>query len=329
MAPLLTVVMPTHNRWEQLCTALAALADQSLPRSDFDVIVVSDGSTDETDEAIEQGRAPLPVQLIRQHNQGPAAARNNGVAAATGEVVLFLDDDVVADPGCLAAHLEVHQQTEKPIVVIGPLLTPDDWAFQPWVLWEQRKLEGQYQAMADGKWSATARQFYTGNASLPRQLFLDAGGFDPTFLRGEDVELAYRLAEDGIEFHFDFDAKSFHYAQRSYQSWLSIPTAYGRNDAVMWRDHGRSWLLPTIRWEMRRRNPLTQIYTEIGLRSEGFARLTTRAALPVVNLAERLGLSAVTGAALSAIYNLSYYRALVEELGGREQFRAVQPGLGR
>ena len=322
--PALSVVLPTHNRWPQLQVALAALARQTVPRRDLEIVVVSDGSTDGTDEALRDGQSPVQVTFIQQSNQGPAVARNAGVAAASGDLILFIDDDVVAEPGCAAAHIDAHGRAKRATVVIGPLLTPEDWHFEPWVLWEQRKLEGQYRAMAAGHWAPTARQFYTGNASLTRRCFIESGGFDASFRRGEDVELAYRLAEDDMVFTFEFEARAFHHAQRSYESWLSNAAAYGRNDALMWRDHGQSWLLPTIRAEHRMRNPLIRAYTRLGIELPAAAGLVARALPGVAGAVDGMGLGSLAQPALSAVYNLAYYRGLIDELGGLEAFRATE-----
>jgi GT2 family glycosyltransferase len=90
----------------------------------------------------------------------------------------------------------------------------------------------QYDAMERGDWAATARQFYTANASLARRHVLDAGGFDERFRRAEDVELAYRLADRGLRFVFARDAVVVHHPDRSFRAWLDIAGAYGRNDVV-------------------------------------------------------------------------------------------------
>ncbi len=319
--PAISIVIPTYNRWSQLQSVLKALAHQTVPQREFEVIVVSDGSTDGTDEELEAGRSPIPVVFIRQTNQGPAVARNTAVEQATGDLVLFIDDDVVAEPECVSAHLRAHERAELPTVVIGPLLTPDQDTLEPWVLWEQRMLEKQYRAMARGDWHPTARQFYTGNASLGRQCFIESGGFDPSFRRGEDVELAYRLKDRGLHFAFEFEARAFHHAMRSYNSWLSNATSYGRNDAIMWRDRGQDWLLPTIRAEFRGRNALTRAYTMQCLRFPRFGGWSSRAIETIARRSERFDV--IGQPALSAVYSLAYYRGVVEELGGLDAFMAV------
>ncbi len=323
--PALSIVVPTYNRWGQLTAVLDGLAAQTVPAEEFEVVVVSDGSSDGTDDHLRAGRSKRPVVFVSQENNGPAAARNTGAAVASGELILFIDDDVVAEPECVAAHLSAHERANESTVVIGPLLTPERLPLTPWVAWEQRMLYKQYDAMARGDWAPTARQFYTGNASLEREVFARSGGFNPAFRRGEDVELAYRLHTAGVAFAFAFDARAFHHAERTYRSWQSNASAYGRNDVMMWRDGNQDWLLPTVRAEFGRRNPLTKAYTTAGLRFPSLGRLGDRLAERVVLSSERIGLSSVGQRVLSAVYNLSYYQGLVDELGGREALRAIAP----
>lgn len=318
-----SVVIPTYNRVAQLERVLDGLSRQTLPADRWEIIVVSDGSTDGTDARIGDRVGDVRLELVSQANQGPAVARNNGVAAASGELILFLDDDVIPEPEWASVHLDTHRANPD-TVVIGPLLTPADVRLQPWVQWEQRMLEKQYAAMARGDWGPTARQFYTGNASLPRHRFVDAGGFDPSFLRGEDVELAYRLRDRGMAFTFEPAARAFHHAARSFESWLSIARAYGRNEVLLVRDRQQTWTVPTARAEFEQRNPLTRFYTRLGLRHPSIERTSSLAA-PLSEAAERIGLGSAGQALLSAVYNLAYYRGLSQELGGAAEFLAVEP----
>ena len=174
----------------------------------------------------------------------------------------------------------------------------------------------QYAAMERGDWEATARQFYTANASIARRHLLDAGGFDEAFRRAEDVELAYRLADRGLRFTFAKDAVVDHHAERSFASWLDIARQYGRNDVIFGRDLGQRWLLDSIATEFHGRHRLVRALTRTcaprprlrprgdrraeGHRSRRRARCTSR---PVARQS------------LSALYNLAYYGGMADELG--------------
>ena len=137
--PFITVVVPTFDRLERLQLVLAALADQTYPRDSFEVVVVSDGSTDGTDAYLD-GPTPLPVVHVRQDNAGPAAARNRGIEVARGELVVFIDDDVVASPELIERHVAAHAGANDR-VVIGPMLNAPSFAYSPWVAWEQTARE--------------------------------------------------------------------------------------------------------------------------------------------------------------------------------------------
>lgn len=324
-APLVSVVIPTYNRCAQLQQVLRAFADQDVPRTDYEIIVVSDGSTDGTDEFLLDEACPFDVLLVQQENQGPAVARNNGVEKSAADLILFVDDDVVPAPELIRVHLERHAEVDDRTVVIGPLLTPDEIRLEPWVEWEQRMLYKQYDAMDRGDWSATARQFYTGNASLRRSLFEESGGFDPEYRRGEDVELSYRLAGMLASFEFEPTARAFHHASRSYESWLSIAASYGQNDVRLWRDHGQTWLLPTVRIEWHTRNLLTRLYTRAAMTNPRVRSALSGQGDRLVTMFDRIGLGTVGQAVLSAIYNATYYQGLAEELGSFDDFLAMAP----
>lgn len=323
-----SVVIPTFNRWPQLERTLRALAVQHTAEIDLQIVVVSDGSTDGTDDRLTDGSAPCSVTFVAQPNSGPAAARNEGVKVAGGDLIVFIDDDVVPEPTCVSAHVAAHNRRDEPLVVIGPLLTPDDADLAPWVQWEQDMLYKQYDAMERGDWPATARQFYTGNASLPRAVFEEAGGFDDSFRRAEDVELAYRLHDAGLRFEYDPAARALHYAERSFDSWLAIAAAYGRNDVVFWRDRGQEWLLPSMRYEYERRHALTRAITRLGihlpLARTALSRLSPLLVRAAVAMGARPG-----QLLLSALYNLEYYASAVRELGGARAFFGVDPQPAR
>lgn len=316
-----SVIIPTYNRLNTLRRVLQGLEAQTYPQTQFEVIVVSDGSTDGTDEFLADYAAAGPsflVRPLRQDNQGVAAARNHGIAAAEGEIILFLDDDVVPASNLIAEHLRLHRERPQGIVVLGPMLTPADHPLSPWVQWEQAMLSKQYEQMVAGYWLPTARQFYTGNTSLPRAMLLAAGGFDSRFRRAEDVELAYRLEQQGVCFCFNPQAVGHHYASRSFASWLNIPYEYGRNDVIFAQEKGVCWLLPAIWREFHSRHPWIQMLAQLCLDRP---RLSQWMAYLLKQTAER-GQARLAHAACSALFNLRYYQGMADQLGGRELFFA-------
>src|SRR5690349_20573388 len=159
--PRLSIVLPTFNRRPRLVRVLAALDKQTVAPGTFEVVVVDDGSTDDTAQWLAKTAVNgYTLRHLRQDNAGPAKARNRGVSEARGELILFIDDDVEPTPELVAEHLATH--AEPDVVALGPLASLDHYS-QPWVAWEQAKLEAQYAAMLRGDYEPTFRQFWTGN----------------------------------------------------------------------------------------------------------------------------------------------------------------------
>jgi GT2 family glycosyltransferase len=312
--PHISVVVPTYNRLGRLRHVITALERQAYPSDAYEVIIVSDGSTDGTHAYLEALSSTMQMRWFPQANQGPAAARNAGIQRAGGEFIVFIDDDLVPEPQLLAEHARSHQEAGRDVVVLGPLLTPEGFEMAPWVRWEQEMLMKQYRALLRGDWAASARQFYTGNASLRRNHILAAGGFDEGFRRAEDVELAYRLADRGLDFVFNMQAAGMHFAERSFRSWLDIAHTYGRNDVIFARDRNQKWLLSAVRKEFRERH----IWIQWLVRAcRGRSRLTW-IANSVLKLAADgatlLRASDIERRAYSGLFNLQYYNGLFNEL---------------
>lgn len=318
--PQVSVVVPTYNRIGRLKHVVSALEQQQFPGDDYEVIIVSDGSSDGTDEYLNGLRSEMNVRCFSQANRGPAAARNLGVAHALGDFIVFVDDDVVAHPRLLAEHMRTHREAGRDVVVLGPLLAPEGFDMTPWIRWEHEMLMKQYEAMLAGLWPPTARQFYTGNASLRRSHILDAGGFDEGFRRAEDVELAYRLADRGLEFEFNLDAEGRHFAERSFDSWLAMARAYGRNDVIFARDRNQQWLLPKLESEFHERHSLIR---SLVCFCRGRPRVTALAGQVLklaANAAALIGSERIEQRAYSGLFNLQYYSGLHGELGDAHSF---------
>ncbi len=317
--PRCSVVIPTHDRWSSLERVVAALGRQTLDREDFEVIVVDDGSSDGTSEKLASLTPPFALQLITQPNSGPAAARNRGIDRARGDLVVFLDDDVLPTPEWLEQHLAAHRSGGPKLVVIGPMLTPVDHDFQPWVRWEQSMLERSYQSMRDGEWKPTGRHFFTGNVSLPRTLFAEVGRFDESLRRAEDVELGYRLDDAGATFSFHYEACGHHYARRSLDSWLDMASSYGAADVRFATEDGRRWLLPTVASEFHERRMPTRRLVYLAVGRDRSSRLAEAVLVGLARRSTRVS-RRVSEFGFSGVFNLRYYNGLASALGGRSVF---------
>lgn len=208
-----TVAIASHQRRASLLRLLGSLADAiASDRADaVDVVVVLDGSTDGSAEAVAALAFPVPLRVVAKPRGGLASARNAGLAAATGDLVLFLDDDLVVPPGLLRRHAGAHADGAG--VVFGPCLVPDDWPVAPVI---REFWRGRYAELAAAPRVTRFDRFSAANTSGPVACFRAVGGFDERFVGYglEDYELAYRLLARGIPIRYDAAAVAWHLPER-------------------------------------------------------------------------------------------------------------------
>lgn len=308
--------MPSHNRADRLQRVLGAISAQVYPLELVDLVLVLDGCNDGSAAVIEKLKPALPfkITVISQSQGGPAKARNVGVRAATGDILLFVDDDVVASPQLITEHVAFHLKDEK-AVVLGTMSPPADHQRPIWVRWEEHILLKQYADMLAGKYKPTARQFYTGNSSVARHWFLSTGEFDESFLRAEDIEFAYRMqSKYSLNFYFNSQAIGYHYANRSFASWKRAHYLYGRYDVIMDRDKGQNWIIRTIRNEFQGRDRLTRFLATNLLNHRRSQSLLSKVVWVNAQLTSRIGLSKIAHKSLSGLANVLYWQGLNDEL---------------
>ena len=204
---LISVVIPTYNRLPILEKCLRALESQTLHGAldGFEVVVVDDGSTDGTVDWLQQHREQFPhVRLIQQEHGGPAEGRNRGVHQANGDVIVFIDSDLVVTETFLASHARALERswrhrgnrlsfTYGAVVNTANFENPTE---------ERHKLR-------DLSWA----YFATGNVAIDRGVLEASGLFDTGFrLYGwEDLELGERLRRMGVELVRCPDAVGYHW----------------------------------------------------------------------------------------------------------------------
>lgn len=205
-APVVTlsVVIPTMDKVELLRRTLSALLSQDPgPGRPWEVVIVNDGSTDGTGAFLRDlvGSARLSGVAVRVvepgRNVGRARARNLGARAAQGRWILFLDDDIVAPPGLLQAHLDL-LEAHPGWGSIGHAVTAPEIIDAPHFHYLDTRGAARL-----GPGPAPGRYFVTQNAAVPRQAFLAVGGFDEDFsgYGFEDMEVAFRLEDQaGVRF---------------------------------------------------------------------------------------------------------------------------------
>ncbi|HEX6536100.1 MAG TPA: polysaccharide deacetylase family protein [Gemmatimonadaceae bacterium] len=197
--PRISVIVPTFQRRDLVVRLVRALGLQRFD-APFEAVVVVDGSTDGTAEALGALDTAFPLRVLRQPNRGPARTRNHGAAAAAGEIFLFLDDDMEPDPSLLAEHDRSHRAGADAVTGVMPLHpdSPPTLLARGVGVWA----EEQARRMSAPDYVPRFDEALTGQLSIRRDVFERLGGFDERFTAGgsygnEDLDLAYRLLEGG------------------------------------------------------------------------------------------------------------------------------------
>lgn len=269
-----SVIIPTYNRAEKLCSCLKALSEQTQPARDFEVIVVVDGSTDGTLERLTRLPTPYVLRLIAQPNSGQAIALNRGGAASRGRIFIFLDDDIIVTPPFVAEHLHLHQSRDQ-VVGIGQLtltLPPGaDWFASGFA----RGWHDHYEALNRGQRQPDWDDCYGGNMSVSRAAFMAVGGNVTDLSRGYDVELAYRLKQYGCSFEYLPQALGNQYESKGFRELSADSEFAGGASIELARRHPATQAKLLGHFEKERRSwiLLWQLFSIVNISGQGMERL--------------------------------------------------------
>jgi glycosyltransferase involved in cell wall biosynthesis len=221
--PSMSVIVPTYERPGLLGDCLGAIAELDYPRAALGVIVVDDGGNSPLQPVVDRFRDGTAVTLLRQPRAGPAAARNTGAAAAAGEFLAFVDDDVILDRTWLRAILR--QARAKPGAAVGGR-TVSLLAANPYAATSERIIELAYVHYNSGP--AGPRFFAANNMAVPAAGFRAIGGFNPGFRASEDRDFCDRWLESGRPLAYAPDAVAGHAPPLCLRSFLLQQVGYGR-----------------------------------------------------------------------------------------------------
>jgi serine acetyltransferase/GT2 family glycosyltransferase len=278
------------------------------------VVVVDDGSAEPVAPLLARRSTPFGLRVETQANAGAAAARHRGVLAATGEVLVIVDDDMQVAPDFLARHLALHAKERR--VVIGRIAGDPGVAEMPlFERWHQRLLDELAVRAGSGAEALRGNLLYTGNVSMRREDYLAVGGFDTSLGHSEDAELGLRLEEAGLPFVFSAEAYTLHGSDHTeLAKWRRRARAYGRFDKQISRKHPA--LAHANPWRfLFELHPLARPFLAGAVLAPRLSGLASRAAYGVASAADRLGFKrgAMRGATLS--YGIEYFGGLREENG--------------
>lgn len=241
--PRVSVVVPAWNAAPMLEACLQSLNRLDYP--DYEIIVVDDGSTDETPNLVK--RFPRVRYIRHDRNLGLGTARNTGIAAATGEIVAFTDADCVVDEHWLT-YLVKELVSGDYVCVGGPNLPPlvDDY-----VATAVRFAPGNPRHVM---LSHTVAEHVPGcNMAFYKWVFDRVGGFDPVFTRaGDDVDICWRVQDAGYKIGFAPAAVVWHHRRSTLTGYLRQQIGYGEAEALLVKKHPRRFsFLGTPQWRGR------------------------------------------------------------------------------
>jgi glycosyltransferase involved in cell wall biosynthesis len=245
VSPRYSIVIPTYQRRQIVKRSVEALARLEGPS--FEVIVVVDGSTDGTAEELRTLSLDAPLQVLQQPNAGAASARNRGAALAQADIILFLDDDMIAASDLLLRHDEAHLDGADAVFGHIPIApdAPRNFLSQGVADWA----EARRRRLLDNGGQLTFSDLLTGQLSVRRDVFQALGGFDSQFTGGgtfgrEDTDFGQRLFDRGHRVVFAPEAVSWQY-------YAVEPDAYLRQ----WRQAGQA----DVRYVRKHPNELNKI----------------------------------------------------------------------
>jgi GT2 family glycosyltransferase len=238
---MLTVILCTHNGTDTLDRTLRAFCSLTPPPGGWNLVIVDNASTDGTPELIQRYAGRLPMLSLCEINLGKPHALNTGIAHATGDFVVFADDDILPEPNWLLAWREAADRYPEIGVFGGAIVPvfevpPPDWLLE--TSWLTVLYSGTAPTLAEGPKSPDAAQIYGANMAVRTEV-LEAGlRYDPVYmagpdaLMGDETDFVTRASRAGFVLGFAPAAKVGHIVNRTQVTWRWILRRFYR--------HGRS-----------------------------------------------------------------------------------------
>jgi glycosyltransferase involved in cell wall biosynthesis len=277
--PRISVVVPTYNRLDTLRHVIPSLLAQDLRRGEYEVVVADSNSTDGTAAYLAEVAKDSPfVRHLPGPYTGRASARNAGIAAANGRIVLFTDADIIASPDLLARHLEHHDRPGTRAVVGMEVQVG---SYEDYLA---KRADRALRAPLHGEKPKRLSWLYflTGNASLPRADLDSIGRFDEDFTGygHEDLELGYRVQSAGIPIEYEPRAVNYHWHPVPWDEQQKKYELAGKSTVRFFRKHpawdvklrlGMTPLSLKLH-DVVERVPALKTWIEDGAAKPGFAR---------------------------------------------------------
>jgi len=241
---MISIIIPTYNRSKELETTLKGYANQTYKRLIREIVIIDDGSTDDTRKIVEKMRvsagSDYEVVYLFQKNSGPAKARNEGIQKAKGEIILITGDDIIPDEELIQEHFLAHKKNnfKTNVCVLGQTKWPPDMKVTPFMRHIQNYgLQFGYSIIKDRD-DVPFNFFYTSNISLNRS-FVSGTLFSTDFpyAAWEDVEFGYRLQKKGMRLVYNERAIGYHNHRISFMSFRKRQLQSGYSAGICFALH--------------------------------------------------------------------------------------------
>ena len=231
----LSVIICTYNRSELLKKTLQSLTRQTLDKNNFEVILIDDGSIDNTGDLVASFSNELPIKYFYQKNSGLASAKNHGIYASKGKILFFMDDDDIAMSDLLEEHVKTHEKYhEYNYAVLNHTMWVDDLFITPIMnyITEVGCFLFSYPYIKHGD-ILDYTYFWGGRSSCKRSFLIEHGVFNQVFRFGcEDIELGYRLSKHGLKVVYNKKAVSKMIRPISFDDFCDRLIKQGRSQYV-------------------------------------------------------------------------------------------------
>ncbi|MEW5950884.1 MAG: glycosyltransferase [Elusimicrobiota bacterium] len=228
----ISVIIPTCDRPLELRECLYSLSKQRYPKDKAEIIVVDDGIKKISSICLDEYKE-LRINYLSQSHKGPAAARNLGIRKSSGDIILFIGDDILAHEDLLKSHNEFHcLHMQKNKGVLGHITWSDKIKITHFMRWlEKSGVQFDFLSLKDNM-KTDFLHFYTSNISVKSSFLKEKKIFfneNFKFAAYEDIEFGFKLEREGFELYYISKAKAFHmhkietlsYAKRMFKAGRS------------------------------------------------------------------------------------------------------------
>lgn len=248
---VVSVVIPTYNGASRISVLLEALSRQQ--RQPDEVIVVIDGSQDNTKEVVNQTSIKSTLKILEIPNSGRASARNIGIEASSGSILVFYDDDMEPASDSIERHVQFHNTSTGILsgncLELGSREKTDIQNYKVSLTkkWMQKYSEGVSELRKENLF------FTTANCSIKLSDFKKLGGFNETLTDAEDYELALRALQSGLNVYFDKLNYAVHHDMITCQRYIKRQREYKRGRAQVQKLHPDMTLVTTAKHSILKR----------------------------------------------------------------------------